>query len=1353
MLTLTKLEKRIVLDGAAMVEAAQLASTASAAAQPGGVQPDVESISPEPAAVIESRDGSDSDVADASIAASAQDDEGFVSRAAALSKPTLDDQPLGAIGEDAANGTEVGTVNATDTAGGPLAYAIVFGNDDGVFSIDGATGTISVADNSALDFETNPSYSLTVQASDGVLSDSGVVTITVTDVNEAPLLNNQPLGPVSESAPDNTVVGTVVASDPENDALTYSITGGNDNGAFAIDAVSGEISVANSAVLDFETAPTYALTVQVSDGVLTDSGTVTVALSDANEAPVIADQSLASVAENAGNGAVVGSVSASDPEVDALTYSIIAGNDGGVFTIDAATGVVSVADNSALDFQTTPSYSLTVDVSDGALSSTAIVTVGVLMVNEAPQVNDQLLGTVSESAANGDVVGSVTATDPENDALTYSIVGGNISGTFSIDSFTGVISVANSSALDFETTTSYALTVQASDGSQTGAGTVTINVADVNEAPLISDQTAGTVSEGAANGTAVGAVTATDPEGDALSYAIVGGDPDGAFTIDASTGTISVADSSVLDFETVPSYALTIQASDGALLSSATITVNVSNVNEAPLIADQVLGNVFEEAPNGTVIDTVVATDPEGDALTYSISSGNESGVFAIDAASGAISVADSSQLDFLTMPSYTLTVQASDGEFTDSAQITVNVSDVNQAPVIGDQFLGALAEDAAVGVVVGMVTATDPDNSSLSYTITAGNTGGVFTINGASGEISVVNNNNLDFETTPIYTLTVQASDGILTDTGVVTINVTGVNEAPLVGDQFIGSVAENAPNGSVAGVVSASDPENDTLSYAITGGNDAGIFVINSTSGEISVANNSTLDFENLPSHVLTVEVSDGTLTQSATVTIGVSDVNEAPQIADQSLSVAEAAANGAVVGQVSASDPDGSVLSYTITAGNDAGIFMIDSATGRITVADGTTLDVQVTPSYALTVSVADGEFSDAATVTINVTAVNEAPVVEEEAIVVVDENMPAGTVVATINATDPENSALSYFITNGNEEGLFSVNPATGEIILTGNGNLDFETTTRYTLTVLASDGVRVDAGTVIIDVGNVNEAPVVDSLTVESIPENSANGTLLGTVTASDPEGDALTFSISAGNEDGIFAINATTGELSIANNSALDFETTPQYNLTITAFDGALTGDTAVTIGITEAFRAGLPPEEGGGQNEGATEAGRAVNILGAPAEEHDSLLSGINVNALRMQAEAMEEEAGGGFRIASITTAAGGGMELCSLEAVIEKGCRFAPALTEDSRLDAAGSETLGWKPLNLDGQQGIVDQAFAPSAEPGFEVPPGQFAAAYQAGPQAQNSAPVTAPVVDKAAEAGPAVEPPPPIQPKEE
>ncbi|MDB5336835.1 MAG: hypothetical protein JWN70_2454, partial [Planctomycetaceae bacterium] len=205
---------------------------------------------------------------------------------------------------------------------------------------------------------------------------------------EAPIISPISFS-LAENSANGTTAGTITGTDPDaGQSLTYSITSGNTNGAFAINPTTGKTTVANSAALDFETKPSFSLVVRATDNgtpSLSSSTTVTISLTNVNETPVIAAQSF-SIAENSANGSVVGIVAASDPDAgQSLTYSIVSGNTNNAFTINASTGRITVANSAALDFETTPTFALQIRVSDSnspSRSSTATMTISLTDVVE-----------------------------------------------------------------------------------------------------------------------------------------------------------------------------------------------------------------------------------------------------------------------------------------------------------------------------------------------------------------------------------------------------------------------------------------------------------------------------------------------------------------------------------------------------------------------------------------------------------------------------------------------------------------------------------------------------------------------------------------------------------------------------------------------------------------------------------------------------------------------------------------------------------------------------------------------------------------------------------------------------------
>jgi hypothetical protein len=325
-------------------------------------------------------------------------------------------------------------------------------------------------------------------------------------------------------------------------------------------------------------------------------------------------------------------------------------------------------------------------------------------------------------------------------------------------------------------------------GSLTATATVTINLNDLNEAPVVNNQSF-RVDENTANGTSVGTVSASDPDaGDSLTYSIAAGNTDGAFAIDSSTGEITVANSGALDFETNPSFSLTVQVEDtGSLTATATVTINRNDLNEPPTAVHLSNGTVDEntDTSSGTRVGTLSTTDPDsGDTAAYSIVGGADQARFRIGGTGSDELILTDGILDYETKSSYQVIVRVTDsGGLSHDETLTVTVNDLNEAPVVNDQSF-SVDENAANGTSVGTVVTSDVHvGDSLTYSITAGNTGGAFAINASTGQITVANSAALDYETNPTFTLTVQVEDaGTLTDTATVVISLNGVNEAPIV-------------------------------------------------------------------------------------------------------------------------------------------------------------------------------------------------------------------------------------------------------------------------------------------------------------------------------------------------------------------------------------------------------------------------------------------------------------------------------------------------------------------------------------------------------------------------------------------
>ena len=326
-----------------------------------------------------------------------------------------------------------------------------------------------------------------------------------------------------------------------------------------------------------------------------------------------------------------------------------------------------------------------------------------------------------------------------------------------------------------------------------------------------------------------------------------------------------------------------------------TIGFRVYYVNEAPTIDDGTF-DVDEDSANGTVVGQVVASDPEGNITGYALTDGNGSGAFAIDS-SGQITVADGSQLDFETQSQYVLTVEVSDaGALTDTAAITVDVNDVNEAPTDIALSANTVPEntDTSSGHVVGTLSSSDPDTSApfnaLSFSIQGGADSARFNVNGTD---LVLTDGTLDFENPSdanndgAYEVSMRVTDGGtpgLTYDETLTVMVADVNEAPTVtlenATTILAEDTDTSTRIKVADIV-ITDDGLGTSALSLSGA-DAALFEVVG-GNELHLIAGVVLDFETNPTLYVSVEVDDAavgsTPDDTAALVIDIADESYLP------------------------------------------------------------------------------------------------------------------------------------------------------------------------------------------------------------------------------------------------------------------------------------------------------------------------------------------------------------------------------------------------------------------------------------------------------------------------------------------
>ena len=761
------------------------------------------------------------------------------------------------VAENAADDHDVGTVAVTGGSG-TTSYQLS-GDDSDHFSID-ANGLIEV-DGTSLDYETKASYSLTVTATDGN-SEAASVSVTITLTDSGPTF---PKAAYVLTIPENSAVNTLVGTVPASGGATPVTYSGSGGGAGNFDfGAAGQITVKSGATLDYEGSAISPFTLTATDADNeTATTTVTVNLTDVG--PTFAKASYSfSVGEDAADDTDVGTVTAT---VDSGTLRYrLSGDDNGHFSIDA-NGLIQV-NGTSIDYETRKSYSLTVTADTGDNTEAAMVALTINLTDAGPTPGKtSYTFSVSEDAADDADVGTVTAT-VSSGTLRYALSGDD-SDHFSIDA-NGLIQV-NGTSIDYESKTSYDLTVNIDTGSGTEAIAVplTINVTDVG--PKFGKASYSfSISETAVDDADVGTVTASVASG-TLRYQLGGGD-NTHFSIDAN-GLIQVNGTSI-DYEAKASYNLTVTADTGANTEAIAVplTINVINVGPTPGKASYTF-SVSEDAADDADVGAITATVASG-TLRYTLS-GDDNDHFSIDA-NGLIEVDGASNVDYETKASYSLTVGIDSGDNTEltNVPLTINVIDVGPTPGKAS-YAFSVSEDAADDADVGTVTATVA-SGTLRYRLT-GDDNGHFSID--DNGLIEVNGTSIDYETKRSYALKLVIDTGAGTEPTTVplTINVIDVGPA-FTQPTYHFRVAEGAPPGTVVGTLAAGLPAGYTeLRYSFAPASN--VFEVGQRTGEIRVKGD--VDYTDaLPTYTLTAQVLSArggdanapvTDAGNATVTIG--------------------------------------------------------------------------------------------------------------------------------------------------------------------------------------------------------------------------------------------------------------------------------------------------------------------------------------------------------------------------------------------------------------------------------------------------------------------------------------------------
>jgi len=764
--------------------------------------------------------------------------------------------------------------------------------------------------------------SFTYQIDDGKGGiDTATVTINVLELNTPPVANGQPLS-VEE---DHPVAGTVTGNDDDNDQLTFELVDGpqrassfnlNSDGSFTYEPIT-----------DFNGSDQF--TFRAFDGEdYSEVAQVSIQVTPVNDGPVAVDDNYQAV---------------EDMPL--------------VVELPTAMAIVDQAheDSPTRTYFDANSNNLQQEVVAGEAGTLQSID---LYVNSTSQAGELLRGFVSE--------GSPWQTGTPQLDFSYMVRAEDVGNWVTIDL------TQATSQIDLEAGESFTIGTSAAEtgdvqllGTNTGnvnsttyePGTLWLNGASFGSYDLFFRSHV--IPEVEMGGVLLNDI---DVDGDVLTASLY---------TDPNNGTVSLNSDGAFVYTPNPDFAgqdaFTYLVDDGSGLTYlGWVRISVASVNDPPVATPDSIS--VDEDEVLTLDPSAILgndSDVDGDALTVSLVNDVSHGTLSLSS-NGAITYTPDA--DYSGSDSFTYQVDDGQGGV-DTATVAIVVHPVNDAPVAGDDTY-EVDEDATLQVDAPGVGTDDTDieNDFLTFALVADVEHGSMTFN-TDGTFTYIPDEN--YNGPDGFTYRVHDGKGG-TDIGSVSLTVNAVNDAPTAVDDGFTVEEDGTLDVPATGLLENDlDVELDSLMVALVDDVDHGTLTLN-PDGSFNYVPDP--DFHGTDTFTYTAVDSEGAVSETATVSLEVTPVNDDPEVEDQAFTIAENSAPGTAVGQVQASDVDGDPLSFAIVDGNNAGAFTI-SADGQISVDDAAPLDYEQTPEFELTIEVFDGTETVTATIQISLTDVVE------------------------------------------------------------------------------------------------------------------------------------------------------------------------------------------------------------------------------------------------------------------------------------------------------------------------------------------------------------------------------------------
>ncbi|EGQ7783400.1 tandem-95 repeat protein [Vibrio parahaemolyticus] len=943
----------------------------------------------------------------------------------------------------------------------------------------------------------NGDAEITYTVTDGELTDEAKVSVTVNPVNDAPTIKVDAVESITENAVStDTVVATLTVRDTDTpeDQLTISLEN-NSNGYFVL--VGNEVKLTQAGVdavnNDELNLKDLTISASVSDGVNpTASDSDSLVVNRVNDAPTVENAIADQVLSEDFDAYTIDLNEVFKDSDSSLEFSVSGNNS---IQISIVSGVATITPTADWNGKETITFTAK-DPSGESVSQTVDFTVAPVadivadkatVVEDTPTIikvlgNDTFEGdgkVVSLDANNGPVNGSVSV-NPDG-SVTYT-PNDNYQGT---DSFTYIVT----------------------SGGVSESAIVEVNVTPANDAPVAKDDIATTQEDTAVTIDVL--PNDTDVDGDKLSIESV--------SVPKEQGTVEVVDGKLV-FTPAENFngdaEITYTVTDGQLTDEAKVTVTVNPVNDAPTIKVDAVESITEDAVS---IDTVVATltvrdtDTSEDQLTVSLEN-NSNGYFVLVGDEVKLTQAgvDAVNNDELNLKDLTISASVSDGvnpTANDSDSLIVNR--VNDAPTVENAIANQVLSEDFDTYTIDLNEVFKDTDSSLEFSVSGNNSIQISIVNGVATISPTADWNGSEALT---FTATDPSGESVSQ-----TVNFTVAPVVDIEADST--NVVEDTP--TIINVLGNDTFEGKDKVVSLDAENGP-------KNGTVIVNNDGTVTYTPNDNYVgkdtFTYIVTSGGVSESTTVEVNVTPVNDAP-VAKDDTAITDEDTPVTIDVLPNDTDVDGDKLSVeSASVPKEQGTVEVVNGKLVFTPAENFNGDAEIT--YTVT----DGELTDEARVTVTVNPVNDAPTIKVDAVESITEDaVNTDTVVATLTVRDTdtpedqlavslENNSNGYFVLVGNEVKLTQAG-----VDAVNNDELNLKD---LTVSASVSDGVNPTASySDSLVVNRVNDAPTVENAIADQVLSEDFDAYTIDLNEVFKDSDSSLEFSVSGNNSIQISIVN------------------------------------------------------------------------------------------------------------------------------------------------------------------------------------------------------------------------------------